>query len=266
MAKVPKHGAVNCQSCNVQLCFVKTRAFFESAYCEVCHEMNASRTRSALQEKEEQLKFLRGWDPSSMQPPHTDVVFQSSDGKFVQAHKAVLVGKSAVFKAMFSTQIMDYQNGLVKVDDMSYDELEKFIQFFYTAHLSSHDLEKHSIALLQAAGKYNIRALKSVCEEYLAKHVTKENVCSILELASKSDSRIMRDSILGLVLTFDFMKENSLSTVVKSFKIVSTFEGYKLYNEKHPLLVTQLFEALVERLPAELEDGRREEDNKRARF
>lgn len=151
---------------------------------------------------------------------------------------------------LIGSRMTECGDGVVKVEDMSYEELEKLVQFLYTASISSKDLEKHSMAFLQAAEKYDIEALKSVCEDYLAKP-TKE---SILERAcSKSESTtILRFSAVRLVLSCEYIKDNSLTTLRKSLKTVSTFEEYKLFKRTNPTLFLQAFEALVQRFSGKI--------------
>ncbi|XP_024392042.1 uncharacterized protein [Physcomitrium patens] len=193
-----------------------------------------------LQILEEQVKhlerqrcFLTLWKPDvhfglDSKSSHVDVQLVAKDEGRVHAHKAILAARSQEFEKLFRAEIKD---GIIEIADMSYEELSAFVRFFYTASIDSKLLVKHSSSLLQAADRYKVNFLRTVCEEALVTNICKENAISIFVVAKKHCSEATLEALLN---------------EATSMGELSTFNEYKQYCQTDAKLLLELYEKFLE--------------------
>ncbi|ESQ52222.1 hypothetical protein EUTSA_v10017613mg, partial [Eutrema salsugineum] len=115
---------------------------------------------------------------------HTDVIVKpGGDGPGIPAHKAVLAVKSKVFSYMLdSDECKISTEKSITVPDLSYEELNALLKFFYTGILRP--TNKHIRALYIAAYKYDIPYLQDLCRDHLISSLSLINVLDVLELST----------------------------------------------------------------------------------
>lgn len=136
--------------------------------------------------------------------------------------------KSIELEAMFRA---DSEGKGVWNLDMPYEALQAFITFFYTGRISSSVLVNHFVTLLEAAHKYNVQFLISVCEDSLVKNVTRDNVINTFDMAKKHCSSRCREAVVE--------KARRLGEL-------SSFTEYKIFTESNPGLLLELYEQLTD--------------------
>ncbi|KAF9590276.1 hypothetical protein IFM89_032284 [Coptis chinensis] len=82
--------------------------------------------------------------------------------------------RSPVFKAMLENEMEESISGTIKISEVTYDALHSFVQFLYTAEVSLD--EQMACDLLALAEKYQVKHLKSHCENILTSKLNAENV------------------------------------------------------------------------------------------
>ncbi|CAK9868616.1 unnamed protein product [Sphagnum jensenii] len=197
----------------------------------VCKSEKVRSLEMQVQQLEKQRDFLSLWKPDlhnglHMQDTHVDVQLQASDGSCIYAHKAVLAARSTEFEAMFR----NVESKIIEVAEMSLEELNAFVSFFYKATIDANVLLKHSPALLQAANKYKVDFLTSICEEALVTNISKENVISKFFVAKKHCSEAVMEAVLKEATTLGD---------------VSTFTEYKKYSQTDAGLLLEFYEKLA---------------------
>ncbi|XP_057318320.1 speckle-type POZ protein-like B [Microplitis mediator] len=115
----------------------------------------------------------------------SDVVLIVGDKK-IPAHKTLLVSRSPVFSAMFKHKLKENQENEVDIPDMDPDICEKLLEFIYTDNVT--DFDQFFERLYEPADKYQIPALKKVCEELLYKNVNVENAVQYLVLLDRHNA------------------------------------------------------------------------------
>ena len=136
--------------------------------------------------------------------------------------------KSIELEAMFRAD--SEGKGVWKLD-MPYEALKAFITFFYTGRISSSVLVNHLITLLEAARKYNVQFLTSVCEDSLVKNVTRDNVINAFDMVKKYCSSGCKEAVVE--------KARRLGEL-------SSFTEYKVFTETNPGLLLELYEQLTD--------------------
>ncbi|CAM0947388.1 unnamed protein product [Alopecurus aequalis] len=104
----------------------------------------------------------------------SDITFEVG-GKEFAAHRCVLAARSAVFKAQLVGAMDEGATApsVVKINGIDADVFERLLTFIYTGAIS--EFKKYAneetarlLELLEAADRYELHSLKSICEEILA--------------------------------------------------------------------------------------------------
>ncbi|XP_010532209.1 PREDICTED: BTB/POZ domain-containing protein At4g08455 [Tarenaya hassleriana] len=220
----------------------------DAGICKECYE-EASETEDELKREIDDLKakvsFLRFWSPldhvgvggsrssAVVGPCFTDVVLVACDdgvgGPVVPAHKAVLVSRSPVFKAMLDNEMEESLSGTIKISDVSYDALRAFVNYLYTAEACLD--EQMACDLLILSEKYQVKHLKSYCERFLMTKMSWETSLVSYAFAHRHNAKQMLDAALSLIT-------DNMDKVTKR-------EEYMELVEKDPRLIVEIYEAYL---------------------
>ncbi|XP_031281606.1 BTB/POZ domain-containing protein At4g08455-like [Pistacia vera] len=155
-------------------------------------------------EHKAKIAFLRFWSPLDHrhQPSYTDLVLLAEDGASesavpIPAHKAVLVNRSPVFKAMLENEMEEKRSGTVKISDASYDALCAFINYMYTGEVCLE--EKMACELLELAEKYEVKHLKAYCEKFLVSKLNWDNSIMSYVFAYQHNAKHLLRAALSLI-------------------------------------------------------------------
>jgi hypothetical protein len=118
----------------------------------------------------------------------------------VGAHKLVLGMRSPVFKAMFNTGMKEAALCEVLISDIEHTVLQALVRFMYTDTCDADVLRQHVSDLLVSAVKYQVPALQSKCEQFIAAHTTTVNVIDVLHLAELHQSSFLKSRALSVVV------------------------------------------------------------------
>jgi hypothetical protein len=114
-----------------------------------------------------------------------DIQFVFKDDRMA-AHSAIVAASSPVFAAMFEGgRFKEGQTRTVNIEDIDSRVFRKLLQFLYTGSSGSSckDPSDDLQALFLAADKYQVDALREICEECLICQLKIENVLGHLEWA-----------------------------------------------------------------------------------
>lgn len=177
-------------------------------------------------------------------PLAPDVYFiVGSDNVRIPAHRCVLMARSSVFYAMFSSGMHEVETGEVRVPDFEAADIKEMLHYIYTdscsrnnavyantetyfciggsnssdvldSHLEQVDDTQlaHSISpynLFRAAVKYQIPGLIYICEEYYISRLTTETAITILQMADAYGVGRLKHKAL------QFIAQNA-STIIQS--------------------------------------------------
>ena len=93
------------------------------------------------------------------------------------AHKAILAGRSDVFRAMLASDMEEVKSGLIHVPDMTAKSFEIILSYLYTGKLKEEDLHPDALLdIIYGAEKYGLEELKNYCFRKLVACVNEENV------------------------------------------------------------------------------------------
>ncbi|XP_073024065.1 BTB/POZ domain-containing protein At4g08455 isoform X2 [Primulina eburnea] len=216
--------------------------------CRECYE-EAGETEEELKREIEDLKtkvnFLRlhtvvtGPNYATTRPnapSFSDVVLVASDSADphltfppIPAHRAVLISRSPVFRAMLENKMEESLSGTIKISDVSYDALRAFVSYLYTADAN---LDEHmACELLALAEKYEVKHLKTYCEKYLMSKLNRENSLAYYAFAHQLCAKSLLDAALSLIM-------DNMDKLTKQ-------EEYMELVEKDPRVVVEIYEAYL---------------------
>jgi len=163
----------------------------------------------------------------------SDIVLKTGD-ETLHAHSVVLAARSPVFDRMLSTQMKESHSGIVEIDDVDINTLRRLTEFLYTDAVDGEGLWDDPDAagsLLQAAVKYDVSSLVSLCARKVAEMVTVENAADWLTLATRVGQRM------------EELKEQCLRLIAANLAEVQETDGWRrlmqdaqLVTEVAPLL------------------------------
>ncbi|GBM87932.1 TD and POZ domain-containing protein 4 [Araneus ventricosus] len=172
----------------------------------------------------------------------SDVSLQTG-GQSFPAHKCILSARSAVFRAMFNTDMLEKTSECVPIPDLSADTLRELLSYIYTDKVG--ELQWQAAAdLYSGADKYQLLDLKESCASILKCALSVSNFSAILSVADMHQDRELQEAVHDFVMrqgeTFftsdewrSFREKNS----VVAWKIVdSMFCNMKRNNGKCPRL------------------------------
>ncbi|XP_065881523.1 BTB/POZ domain-containing protein At1g21780 isoform X2 [Euphorbia lathyris] len=144
---------------------------------------------------------------------HADVTIHTADGT-VKAHKAILSASSPVFQSMFHHDLKEKESSTIYIEDMSVDSCMALLSYLYGT-IKQENFWKHRLALLGAANKYDISALKDACEESLLEDINSGNVLERLQEAWLYQLHKLKKGCLTYL--FDFGKIYDVKEEISNF-------------------------------------------------
>ncbi|XP_065209070.1 speckle-type POZ protein B-like [Planococcus citri] len=118
----------------------------------------------------------------------------SVTGKNYPVHKTVLAARSSVFNAMFKSNMEESQKNHIVITDIEQEPFEEMLHYIYTG--KTKNLQELAFELLPAADKYDLRELKTMCEEVLLRKLSTDNAARILILADMHRAEDLKASAL----------------------------------------------------------------------
>ena len=154
-------------------------------------------------------------------------------GEVFNCHRAILLARSDVFRAMFQAKMQETISRKVPITDISSDVIKGLLQYIYTGATDENILKEKSGELLYAAEKYQMTSLKKICELQL---------CLTLEVGNSVESLVMGDMFRAFRL-----RRMALRMVARNlFPLLFRTEEYRYLNKFHPDLTTEVCLAMLE--------------------
>ncbi|XP_062383357.1 kelch-like protein 23 isoform X2 [Sardina pilchardus] len=118
-------------------------------------------------------QFLDSMWECYMEGLFTDVTLQCNNGQLFHCHRAALAARSPFFKVMFTVDMREKTDGLVRLPGIDSEVLGMLIEFMYTSTvmITQGNVEK----LLEAADMLQVRPIKTACEEFLVRLLDVDN-------------------------------------------------------------------------------------------
>nr|XP_046217099.1 kelch-like protein 23 isoform X3 [Oncorhynchus gorbuscha] len=103
----------------------------------------------------------------------TDITLQCATGQVFYCHKAALSARSSYFKVMFTADMKERSNNLIKLTGIDYDVLSALVNYVYTSRVNITEANVQS--LLEAADLLQFSSVKKACEDFLIRFLDVDN-------------------------------------------------------------------------------------------
>lgn len=143
----------------------------------------------------------------------TDVSLQCGDsGQVFHCHKALLSARSSYFKVMFTADMRERSNSVIKLTGVDSVVLEALVNYVYTAEVSI--TESNVQSLLEAADLLQFLSVKQACEEFLIRLLDVGNCLGMHAFAQlhlcpgleREARRVMLSRFTELILQEEFLE------------------------------------------------------------
>jgi BTB/POZ domain len=164
-----------------------------------------------------------------------DIQFVFKDDQ-VPAHSAIVAASSPVFAAMFEGgRFQESQTRTVNIEDIDSRVFRKLLQFLYTGSSGSSKQDPSDAlqSLFLAADKYQVDALREICEECLILKLAIPNVLHLLAWAHRYGA--------------ETLKEAAVTYIVHYRKEVWKLKGWADFNKKYPDLFYLACDRMVQK-------------------
>ena len=118
-------------------------------------------------------------------------------GKEFKVHKAVLGSQSPVFKAMLQADMKEKQSSVIDIPDITPAVMSDLVTYLYTG--AAPNVGKLAKDLLNAADKYGLSRLFTMCENELRMKIKVANVVDTLLLADLHNAEPLRRACLNFI-------------------------------------------------------------------
>jgi len=169
-----------------------------------------------------------------------DVTLETQDGGQIRAHRAVLSACSPFFHAMFTSNLSESRNDLVKIWEIDADVLHAIIRYCYA---SSFEFPAHKIlALLCASDQLTMDALFDECSFHLEGQLSASNCLSLRAYAELHNCHRLHKLCIEFVCEhfIDVVtSEEFLSLPCEQLKTLLSMDGLKVSKEE------EIYEAVM---------------------
>ena len=152
-------------------------------------------------------------------------------GEIFYCHINILSTRSDYFRAMFQADLAENRTKKVSIKGIDSEVAGEMLNFIYTGGTNDNVLKEKSKELLEAADKYQLDVLKSICEDHL---------CSNLHINNALENLVFGDFHQASKLRRMAMKVIASNLV----KVVETKE-YQNLVKHHPSIAAEIPKALV---------------------
>ncbi|GMT19174.1 hypothetical protein PFISCL1PPCAC_10471, partial [Pristionchus fissidentatus] len=119
--------------------------------------------------------------------------------KSMKAHRCILGQHSAVFRSMFTNEMLEAQEGIIDITDAQFAPVRAMIEYMYTGSFEA--AESHAEDVLAIADKYAVLPLKEQCERHLAHTINSKSITSMVLFADTYSANILKQACIRYLTT-----------------------------------------------------------------
>ncbi len=117
----------------------------------------------------------------------------------IGVHKFVLAARSPVLRAMLASTMLEAGDGRMKIVGHSVAAIRAFVQFLYSDTCMEETLAAHGWELLELADRYEVPALRRVCESWHSGRICAANAIETLQRADAYNAPTLKRKAIEYV-------------------------------------------------------------------
>lgn len=162
----------------------------------------------------------------------TDFIFTVSGVEF-HIHKAILALYSPVFEDIFENDLLaEKKDNRAVINDFNPKVFKEVLRFIYTGEIEN--FYEIALELLKIADKYEIKALKTVCEQRMCVHLLDLPVEDAIVLLACAD-----------MYRCEWLKSRIIEFIVSRPNSIVTTVAWKEFILKNPKLTNEVRDAMI---------------------
>lgn len=168
------------------------------AYGNLNHTSSSSTVDGSIEMIKQNSSVLTDYHTLYEKQELCDVTFIINESK-IKAHKFVLALTSSYFHSMFTQDTKESREHTVNFSDdpdINFEILQGFLEFIYNIKTIS-ELKKINLELLVLADKFDVKELKSHCEQFLAGEIDENNAAKFLIVSEKHNSDFLKNKVIA---------------------------------------------------------------------
>ncbi|KAA8596014.1 hypothetical protein FQN60_011305, partial [Etheostoma spectabile] len=199
---------------------------------------------------EEVLGALRGFYSEGL---FTDIALQCSSGQVLRCHKVALCARSSYFRVMFTADMRERTDSLVRLPVVEVEVLSALLDYIYSSRLTITQLNVES--LLTTADLLPLGAVKRACEAFLVRLLDVDNCLGMLAFSQlhtcltleKEARRLLAARFQEVIKEEEFLEldPKSLRTVLKEENQEVVAEALVRWLGRDPLTRTRRLSSLA---------------------
>lgn len=157
------------------------------------------------------------------------------EGRSFPCHRLILSAVSPYFRAMFSSGMIEQQNGRVELPDVTKDVFEIIRTFIYTSNIDSSKINEENVCdILSASALYEIHAMQEECEKVLGKEINNENCLTLFKMARMYGCKVLFEKCRPYIMEgfnglwksdeFTTLHQEDLESIVRDDQLVPVDE------------------------------------------
>jgi hypothetical protein len=127
------------------------------------------------------------------------VVVRAATEVIIQTHKFILAARSPVLRAMLASTMTEASSGRMEMVGNSVGAVHGFIRFLHSDTCEEETLVAHGWELLEMADKYDVSALRCVCESWLGGRISAANAIETLQRADSNNAPTLKRKAIEYV-------------------------------------------------------------------
>ena len=135
-----------------------------------------------------------------------DVTIESDDGRHFEGHRIVLASSSSYFRAMFTHNMQESHQKVVRIRQVESRVMEELFTFAYTGKTKLVNKGQEFIeSLLIASNMLQFQQVENACVDFIRENVTVKNYAK-LRLLAKMHSQMALKRVLDEFIVLNFSK------------------------------------------------------------
>uniref|UniRef100_A0AC35EVA8 BTB domain-containing protein n=1 Tax=Panagrolaimus sp. PS1159 TaxID=55785 RepID=A0AC35EVA8_9BILA len=118
----------------------------------------------------------------------------------IKVHKLILGTSSAVFSAMFNSNMKESMENKVVITDFSFKTVETAMKIIYNCNCVTTLTMDDSMSLLQFFDKYDLPSLKGKFEELLIGQITSSTVCRLINHSILTNALKLKENCMTFLM------------------------------------------------------------------
>jgi speckle-type POZ protein len=169
-----------------------------TVYTELIHEETSDNPNTVAVKSQTLVKCMKNLLSDQAFSGDVQMYFTKDKSVRISAHRCILMARSPVFHAMFSSEMTESVTGEIFVEDIDPAVMNELLNYMYTDSFSSETIiPVMADELLAVATKYDVIGVVFECETFLIQQIASDTVIELLILSDICNAATLKQRCLS---------------------------------------------------------------------